>query len=92
MKIETAKNILKKHNCTVPQSSFEARQILDQYDRGEMDFCAKDIDQKIEREIYNALTVILCSDMDREHRADCKRAQRQAAKEKARKRNNGWKS
>ncbi len=92
MKIETARQILEKYDCEVPTNSCEAKDILERYARGEIDFCGENIDEKALVEIYNALTVILCSEMGREHAADPKRADREAAKEKVRKRNNGWKS
>ncbi len=92
MKIETARQILKKYNCIVPKDPCEAKDILDRYSAGEIEFCGEDVDQEGLREIYYALTVILCSEMGREHSSDPKRADRQAAAAKKRRRNNGWRN
>jgi hypothetical protein len=91
MKIEKARQILndneatlEKSGCPVPKTPSEARYILNKYDRGEINFCDEDTDQKLIRKIYHALTIILCSEMGREHKNDPKRAQRQAAKDRRR--------
>jgi hypothetical protein len=92
MKIETARKILKQYNCIVPKDPCEAKDILDRYSAGEIEFCGEGINQEGLREIYYALTVLQCSEMGREHAADPKRADRQAAEEKKQRRNNGWRS
>ena len=82
MKIETARNILIKYGCQVPQNCQEAKEILDQYSDGKIDFCGDGIDQQAVREIYNALSIILCSEMGKENRPDPKRKDREAAEER----------
>lgn len=82
MKIETARNILTKYGCQVPQDCQEAKAILDQYSNGEIDFCGDGINQQAVREIYNALSIILCSEMGKENRPDPKRKDRKAAEER----------
>ena len=89
MKIETAKEILRKYLDVGRMSAAKAQMVLDKYHRGEIVFSP---DQHTELLIYKSLGIIACSEMDRQHRADCKRAQREAAKRKEHKRNNGWRS
>ena len=80
MKIETAKEILSKHLNVGRMSAAKAQMVLDKYHRDEIVFSP---DQQTELLIYNSLGIIACSEMDRkEHRADCIRAQREAAKKR----------
>lgn len=76
MKIETARNIIDQHlNSAIPDAE-DARAMLKQYDCGQRTFHQ---DPQLEMQIYQALSLISCTDMGRDHRADPKRQQRKAA-------------